>query len=1174
MLLRRAESRDVSAIEKLIKRDDGELERTLKRRFGDAFDITDLIDTSCFSLVGTDSEDTQLFGFISFCNGPPAFLDKESQLGGGETESTAQGDWPKWLRRWYDCPDVLIHNSKFLSFFVADPEFSLPFLDEALSATFTILPNLRYISYLLPESVALFAPLSSARYQPPASDDSKGGRKVPKRRPLRGRGKKGPQRYFAESPSLSNSATFALWTCSRKDVMPVFKIRNAKVEDADDLVPMFKKQNIVKEKDADFFIADLLESRNGSTRTLVAEADGEVVGFMTFNRKINQQALVETFQLELFDNLVRGKLRSRSAASIHEASGVASSAPINVLVEKQRSPVPSTQPSTKPSTPAVPNAFCISLFSIADQYARQATDFVRAAFVHLFPELDYCVVTVPTTVPEIPLLKDFASVPPKPGMPDMHCLYLLNRFGIVDPVAVQRASIDDKGSVVSLLGGIQNKDEVIMNFDLSVQKAPITAAVYSSFLLTHSQQIIGLVLLETPSDVKPYLDQFAVHEYIDPRFCSTKDCPVLLKHFVINPLFEHQARWVLEELLRTTGSTYFMYAVDDVAQRDAATQRIARRELAPVHPRKVIQFPNNIRDEEPVAPPLQCNLQVITTSLLYEPKIIVDTRIVVVGGSDVGLAFIERLIYSSHLSFTNISLIDASGSLTAPSESEDAFVSHRCFGPSEITQLGFAHYVRIVRSSVTEMDRIAKRLLLSDGSFINYDYMILAPGMQFSAANLNPELGNAGGVGVFNLDSVEDIGDLLHPLVRDTMRSKVVVYGRHLQAYAGIQEIIKHNISPDRIVLVVPPLRRPTSCFNNPTIDTKMHAILETMGVKIYRGYALHKWEETQGHMSELQIKCKANGERTLLPNVGAFFYADEKSVAPAAFKAINDSCLVFDGRLVVDKYFHTQDEFIYAAGTITKYSSRYQTHWLQEFADSREVGHRLADLLMPRFDATCLPNFLVDDDEVLRFHEAKKTLVVLPGNLQYFHYDVPRLPGDTLEHRAKLPTYGRDLLIDNLDAASAKGTYFRIHIDPLGYIRSMTYLGDKRLPIENMQSLYGMHEKYLNRLASRFDEGIISDFITFFEEPWALPIFYDQFSAFMASLQQDLLATRKLSDQGDEIGEIMATLAEYADNKEEISGTEKRQLYQAFDNAPGRRMFDKRVFDFLLETQVYKSYP
>jgi hypothetical protein len=41
---------------------------------------------------------------------------------------------------------------------------------------------------------------------------------------------------------------------------------------------------------------------------------------------------------------------------------------------------------------------------------------------------------------------------------------------------------------------------------------------------------------------------------------------------------------------------------------------------------------------------------------------------------------------------------------------------------------------------------------------------------------------------------------------------------------------------------------------------------------------------------------------------------------------AINDSCLVYDGKIVVDKEFFTNDPVIRAAGPLTKFARRYHS--------------------------------------------------------------------------------------------------------------------------------------------------------------------------------------------------------------------------------------------------------
>ena len=113
------------------------------------------------------------------------------------------------------------------------------------------------------------------------------------------------------------------------------------------------------------------------------------------------------------------------------------------------------------------------------------------------------------------------------------------------------------------------------------------------------------------------------------------------------------------------------------------------------------------------------------------------------------------------------------------------------------------------------------------------------------------------------------------------------------------------------------------SCFNDATVDQKVHATLKELGVEVIRGHKILRWGEgPDGSISGLALKVRYHKLYSLrknmqdeslskITNIGLLLYADEKSVNPDSFKAINDSCLVFDGRLVIDKYFRTQDPFM-----------------------------------------------------------------------------------------------------------------------------------------------------------------------------------------------------------------------------------------------------------------------
>lgn len=74
-------------------------------------------------------------------------------------------------------------------------------------------------------------------------------------------------------------------------------------------------------------------------------------------------------------------------------------------------------------------------------------------------------------------------------------------------------------------------------------------------------------------------------------------------------------------------------------------------------------------------------------------------------------------------------------------------------------------------------------------------------------------------------------------------------------------------------------------------------------------------------------------------------------------FKAINDACLVFDGKLVIDTEFRTNDVSIRAAGPLTKYSRRYCVdEWTHSNLNSKEIGAELAAAMLGLFDPVPTP--------------------------------------------------------------------------------------------------------------------------------------------------------------------------------------------------------------------------
>ena len=157
-----------------------------------------------------------------------------------------------------------------------------------------------------------------------------------------------------------------------------------------------------------------------------------------------------------------------------------------------------------------------------------------------------------------------------------------------------------------------------------------------------------------------------------------------------------------------------------------------------------IQYPNNIRDKTPVPAPLQHSMQILPLSHIFQPRTIVNTRIVVIGASDTGLSFLESLVYSPYLHFTGLVLI-TDDHFPSTDRYKD-FVSHRSFSPTAIKQVALDRYVEIVRGSAYRIERQNKQIILSNENTIPYDYLFLTCGIQFQSSSIHPDFSNLSGV--------------------------------------------------------------------------------------------------------------------------------------------------------------------------------------------------------------------------------------------------------------------------------------------------------------------------------------------------------------------------------------------------------------------------------------------
>ena len=94
--------------------------------------------------------------------------------------------------------------------------------------------------------------------------------------------------------------------------------------------------------------------------------------------------------------------------------------------------------------------------------------------------------------------------------------------------------------------------------------------------------------------------------------------------------------------------------------------RVILQHLVPVKPRKRESLAPGQKEIHPFADHAApgasgVTLHFLSKRLLSEPKIVVNTRIVVVGASATAAAFLEQLLFTPYIQFTSVTLVSPSG---------------------------------------------------------------------------------------------------------------------------------------------------------------------------------------------------------------------------------------------------------------------------------------------------------------------------------------------------------------------------------------------------------------------------------------------------------------------------------------------------------------------------------
>lgn len=322
------------------------------------------------------------------------------------------------------------------------------------------------------------------------------------------------------------------------------------------------------------------------------------------------------------------------------------------------------------------NAFAITLFCMEAAFESRSKDFLKYAF-ELYPDRDYLIVTQPHTVAENSLIQKFINVQKKAENTFSHVLYIIHRdFLLEQDMVVLRATRDDLEEAQAL---IEETDDNVERTKEEFYEATVNPdSIYTSFVAKIYDQVIGCFTLAKDVNLEYYKSHFHIQDSILLAEHDRKAHTRLL-HSVVNPIFEKSTRFILKELLRLSAKTCLYFEVNP----ETVIPTIFH-ELVHVRQRRFPHFlrrkwdherytPQDKEEEERLAMvdggkrDYQDEVESLfalcfsTKRLLSEPKIVKNSRIIVVGASDTGISFIEALLSISYLHFTNIVLVAPGG---------------------------------------------------------------------------------------------------------------------------------------------------------------------------------------------------------------------------------------------------------------------------------------------------------------------------------------------------------------------------------------------------------------------------------------------------------------------------------------------------------------------------------
>ncbi|KAM4522169.1 cilia- and flagella-associated protein 61 isoform 2-T2 [Odontesthes bonariensis] len=1017
-----------------------------------------------------------------------------------------QAQWEPFLHKHFNTETCTPLNTLFLHLFVAQAGFASACAKEIMRTVFNYFAELEHVCLISP-NVGDLDPALDAMFEPLICQTDPG-----------------PQ-------------CLAL-ICHRDEHCPQLYIRLARVEDHDDILPIIEEQsNLLSLTDRPYHIVDVIESQNERFLVAVCEDDGVIVGFITATARVDLKKLCSNYDVSDFEglNVEQQQKHEEPAAQLEQSRDE------DEQRQTQRSRAPEEKTQLTGALSQKTNAFCINYLFMDKKYETRSVEFIPYMFQY-FSDRKYCIITLPTAQPEFPLLQNFAHVRSGPTSSLLHEVYIFDMTGLRN-LEVRPAGAADRPAVCELLKDLNLNESLLQDLDsfCNIRSDP-NGVPLQAFVAQVDGRVVGAVIIREEQDIEYLRAHYNIENFIYFSHHRYEE-HAHIRHFVLRPSFQCFTRHVFKEVLRLAHKSCLYYKLYPPHHRRESScvhsLNFVLKCAVPVRPRRQIIYPLEelginapsrrlTEDQAPFA------LSLISRKLTMEPKFTINTRIVVVGASDTGLAFLEELCLCPHLRFNNLVLISTHGYPGNYDHEDVGFLSTSyAYSSGDLARIPVLSSASVLTGKMVRINRNSKCVLMSGGQKVPYDHLVLCTGLQYQApspsgvdvsqpitnSQLPPQSTRCRYPVPSNLFTINDPHDCMAArrwLCANfvELEDNAIVYGNSIDVYTTAETLLRLGIHGSRIHLVLPPPGPGIACFTDSAVDKAVAAAVKSANVHVHRDCVLARMNNGEQPDPLTSVSFTTDSEPLHL-QCGVFINLSDKGVDEDTIKSISKSFLVFDGRLIIDASFQTRDPAICAAGPLTKFAPRYYTdEWSHANFNSKEVGQELAAMFLSRFcptqEASDEP---VGMDRLVPLYKQPKVQGgKLPGGYNYLHVTKPA--PTKLEGRSVQPLQDGGIVTGRIET----GNYFCLHLDRNELVETLTCLSLKPIPVSNYLCLHGKHQQLLGQLLNRYHQGLIRDLYSFFRQSWCSAIFLDRFSDLEQELRQ--ISSIKLKGSGQQMTE------------------------------------------------------